>query len=183
MEKNKATPMEKLATFIVDKRNLFFLLYIFAIVFCFFSTGWVNVENDITTYLPEETETRQGLTLMNDEFVTYGSARVMVSNITYETAEQLKEDMEKIEGVSGITFDDTEDHYINSSALFDITFDGTSDEQISILALHRVEELLAGYDTYIDTEVGADDAASLQEEMQVIIVIAAIINALGRRRR
>ena len=175
MEKNKATPMEKLATFIVDKRNLFFLLYIFAIVFCFFSTGWVNVENDITTYLPEETETRQGLTLMNDEFVTYGSAKVMVSNITYKTAEQLKEAMEEIEGVSGITFDNTREHYINSSALFDITFDGTSDEQISILALHSVEELLAGYDTYIDTEVGADDAASLQEEMQVIIVIAAII--------
>ena len=175
MEKNKATPMEKLATFIVDKRNLFFLLYIFAIVFCFFSTGWVNVENDITTYLPEETETRQGLTLMNDEFVTYGSAKVMVSNITYKTAEQLKEAMEEIEGVSGITFDNTKEHYINSSALFDITFDGTSDEQISILALHSVEELLAGYDTYIDTEVGADDAASLQEEMQVIIVISAII--------
>ena len=30
MKENKASPMEKLATFIVDKRNLFFLLYIFA---------------------------------------------------------------------------------------------------------------------------------------------------------
>ena len=34
MNETKATPMEKLATFIVDKRNLFFLLYIFAPVFC-----------------------------------------------------------------------------------------------------------------------------------------------------
>ena len=33
MNETKATPMEKLATFIVDKRNLFFLLYIFALVF------------------------------------------------------------------------------------------------------------------------------------------------------
>ena len=65
MKESKASPMEKLATFIVDKRNLFFLLYIFALVFCFFSTNWVKVENDITTYLPEETETRQGLTIMN----------------------------------------------------------------------------------------------------------------------
>ena len=48
MNETKATPMEKLATFIVDKRNLFFLLYIFALVFCIFSTNWVNVENDIT---------------------------------------------------------------------------------------------------------------------------------------
>lgn len=69
MKESGTSPMEKLAAFIVDKRNLFFLLYIFALVFCAFSTGWVNVENDITAYLPEETETRQGLTIMNDEFV------------------------------------------------------------------------------------------------------------------
>ncbi len=175
MNERKATPMEKLATFIVDKRNLFFLLYIFAIVFCFFSTNWVNVENDITTYLPEDTETRQGLTLMNEEFVTYGSAKIMVSNITYETGEKLQEEMEEIEGVSEAAFDNTSDHFKNSSALFDVTFDGTAEEDISINALHEIEALLEPYDTYMDTEVGADDAASLKSEMQVIIVVAAII--------
>lgn len=86
---NKATPMEKVATFIVDKRNLFFLLYIFAIIFCIIANGWVKVENDITTYLPDSTETRQGLTIMNDQFVTYGTARVMVSNISYEKEKSL----------------------------------------------------------------------------------------------
>lgn len=115
MKESKASPMEKLATFIVDKRNLFFLLYIFALIFCFFSTNWVKVENDITTYLPEETETRQGLTIMNNEFVTYGTARVMVSNISYERGERLKEDLESIAGVSSVEFDNTADHYINSS--------------------------------------------------------------------
>ena len=63
------TFMEKMATFIVDKRSLFFLLYIFAIIFCMFSMNWVNVENDVTTYLPESTETRQGLVAMNENFI------------------------------------------------------------------------------------------------------------------
>ena len=31
------TFLQKLATFIVDKRSLFFLLYIFAAIFCVFS--------------------------------------------------------------------------------------------------------------------------------------------------
>ncbi len=84
-EKPKGNAMEKLATLIVDKRNLIFLLYIFALIFCVIATGWVNVENDITTYLPDSTETRQGLTVMNDNFTTYGTASVMVSNITYDT--------------------------------------------------------------------------------------------------
>lgn len=175
MKENKASPMEKLATFIVDKRNLFFLLYIFALIFCFFSMGWVKVENDITTYLPAETETRQGLTIMNDEFITYGSAKVMVSNISYERGEALKEKLEEIEGISGVEFDSTSEHYVNSSALFDITFDGTATDEISVNAMQEAEELLSGYDTYVNTEVGVDSAADLKAEMQVIIVIAAII--------
>ena len=175
MKESKASPMEKLATFIVDKRNLFFLLYIFALIFCFFSTNWVKVENDITTYLPEETETRQGLTIMNNEFVTYGTARVMVSNISYERGERLKEDLESIAGVSSVEFDNTADHYINSSALYDITFDGTVSDTVSIEAMHQVNGLLKDYDTYVSTEVGVDSAADLKAEMQVIIVIAAVI--------
>ncbi len=175
MEKSKATPMEKLAAFIVDKRNLFFLLYIFALIFCFFSTGWVNVENDITTYLPEETETRQGLTLMNDEFITYGTAKVMVSNISYETGTQLREALANVEGVSGVEFDSTADHYVNSSALFDVTFDGTVEDEISTEAMNQIKELLSGYDTYIDSDVGEDMASELAAEMRVIIVLAAVI--------
>lgn len=66
--------IEKLATFIVDKRNLFFLLYIFAFIFCLFSMNWVQVENDVTTYLSDDTETRQGLVAMNENFVTFGTA-------------------------------------------------------------------------------------------------------------
>ena len=65
--------MEKLAAFIVDKRNLIFLLYVFALIFSIVAMSWVNVENDITTYLGEDTETRQGLTVMNDNFTTFGT--------------------------------------------------------------------------------------------------------------
>lgn len=90
------SPMYKIAAFIVDKRNLFFLLFIFALIFSVFSRNRVSVENDITKYLPETTETRQGLTIMDEESVTYGSALVMVSNITYKTAEELKGRLESI---------------------------------------------------------------------------------------
>ena len=177
-QKPKGSSMEKIATFIVDKRNLFFLLYAFALIFSIVATGWVKVENDITTYLPEDTETRQGLTVMNDNFVTYGTARVMVSNVTYETAENICSDLESIDGVTSVDFDDTTDHYKSASALFSVTFDGTTTDDISIHALHTIRDMLAGYDTYIDTEVGVDTSADLQSEMSVILVLAAIVIVL-----
>ena len=168
--------MEKLASFIVDKRNLFFLLYIFALIFSAIATGWVKVEDDITTYLPDTTETRQGLTVMNDNFVTYGTANVMVSNITYDTALDIQSRLEDIEGVTTVEFDDTDEHYTNASALFSVSFDAEVGDERAENALQEIRDELEGsYDTSIYSEVGYDSSADLQSEMVVIVIIAAII--------
>ena len=174
---NDSNFMTKLATFIVDKRNLFFLLFIFALIFCAFASNWVKVENDITTYLPDTTETRQGLTLMDDEFTTYGSGSVMVTNITYENAEALAEKLEDIDGVTSAEFDDTEDHYKNTYALFSVTFDGEEDDEISLTAMNEIKKTLTedGYDYYISSEVGNNKSEQLDAEMQVVTLIAAVI--------
>lgn len=178
-EKPKGNGMEKLATFIVDKRNLFFLLYIFALIFCAIATSWVKVEDDITTYLPDTTETRQGLTVMNDNFVTYGTANVMVSNITYDTALEIQEQLEDIDGVTTVDFDDTNEHYTNASALFSVSFDGEVGDAHAEQALQEIRDELEGtYDTSIYSEVGYDSSADLQSEMVVIVIIAAIIIVL-----
>ncbi len=84
------TFMVKLATFIVDKRNLFFLLTVIGLIFSVFSRNWVKVENDLTYYLPEDAETKLALNLMEEQFTTYGTAEVMVANLTYSQAEALR---------------------------------------------------------------------------------------------
>ena len=174
-EKKSGNFFVKLATFIVDKRNLFFLLYVFAFVFCIFSMNWVEVENDVTTYLPEDTETRQGIEAMNANFITYGTARVMVSNITYETAEDILEVIEGIDGVDMVTFDDTSDHYKDTSALYDVSFKGETNDQITLDAMEGIRQALSGYDLYVDTMVGYDENATLQEEMNTILVVSVFI--------
>lgn len=171
-EKSGNSFMMKIATFIVDKRNLFFLLYAFAIIFCVIAKDWVHVENDITTYLPETTETRQGLDIMNREFITYGTAQVMIDHISYAHAEELAMQIGGITGVSGVTFDNTEEHYKESSALLDITFDGETSDEISVSAMRQIKAKLSGYDVYIASEVDNDSAANLAKEMQVVIVVA-----------
>ena len=45
----------------VDRRNLFFLLFGIALIFSVVSMNWVAVENALSAYLPETTETSQGL--------------------------------------------------------------------------------------------------------------------------
>ena len=85
-EKRSENVMTRLSRFIVDKRKAFFMVFLVASVFCVGSIDKVEVNDDITSYLPAETETRRGLTIMDEEFITLGSANVMVSNVTYQTA-------------------------------------------------------------------------------------------------
>lgn len=187
---------EKLATFIVDKRNLIFFLYACALIFCLFSRSWVRVCNDITEYLPDTTETRQGLTLMEEEFTTFATARVMVSHVTYEMAEDLAEQMEQIEGVSSAVFgssdvgadteedsepetpEDIAEYFKGADALISVTFDGEEEDEISLAALSAIRELLEPYDYYIDSAVGNSQAASLANEMGIILAVAAVIIVL-----
>ena len=174
----KPSFFEKIATVVVDRRNLIFFLYIGALIFSLFSSSWVKVCNDITEYLPPETETRRGLTIMNEEFTTFGTARIMVSNITYDKALELQEQLEGIEGVSEVTFDETDEHFQNTSALFDITFHAEEDEALAIDAMNAVKEQLADYDTYVKSTVGSSDSETLAEEMNLILLIAAVIIVL-----
>ena len=174
-EKKSGGFLEKLSAFIVDKRNLFFFLYAIAIVFCIFSMNWVEVENDVTTYLPDDTETRQGLVAMNENFTTFATAQVMVSNITYETAEEICEIITAVEGVTMVTFDATADHYTNASALYDVSFDGGNFDAVSLDALDEIKEKLSGYDLSVYSLVGYDENALLDQEMGTILAVSSVI--------
>ncbi len=167
--------IRRAATFIVDKRNLFFLLYIFALVFSLIAMNWVKVENDVTKYLPEDTETRQGIDVMNEHFAAFGTARVMVSNVTYETAQQLCDRLSEVDGVMMVTFDATEAHYKDAAALFDVNFSAATNDESSLQALEQIRQQLEGFDVHIDTLVGYDENATLREEMATILVVAVVI--------
>ena len=167
--------MVKLSTFIVDKRNLFFLITIILVIFSMFSRNWVEVENDLTFYLPEDSETKKALNVMDGEFTTYGTAEVMVANIAYEDAERMLDDLKEIKGVQSIDFDDTTDHYNNASALYSITFNYDETDDACLESLDKVKEYLSGQDIYVKTELGNTQAETIEREINMIMVYVAIV--------
>lgn len=167
--------MIKIATFIVDRRNLFFLLFGIAIIFSLVASNWVSVENSMSAYLPTTTETSKGLTVMEDEFITFGTAKVLIANISYEDALSLSEKIEQLDTVSMMTFDNSSEHYNNFSALFDITFAYSETDERALEALEEVENMLEGYDIYVSTSMGDASAEQIASEMSVISVLVAII--------
>jgi len=167
--------MIKVAAFIVDKRNLFFFIYAALVVFSLFSLNWVNVENKLSAYLAEDSETRQGLKIMEDEFLTYGTAKVMVANISYEQAKAIAERIHGMEGVSSVDFDETPEHYKNASALFNITFAYDEKDDKCVEALNALEEAFSEYDLFIDTKLGNALVKNIVNEVRLVTIYAAII--------
>lgn len=169
------TFLEKVARFIVDKRRIFYLLFLVAIIFCINGATKVKVNSDLSVYLPKSTETRRGLSIVEDEFTTYSMAQIVISNVTVEKAQRLVDEIEDVKGVMLVDFKQDEDHYKNSSALVMVNFDDETEAKSSRDALNKIKEILYGYDYYVNSEVGDNTTEVLREEMKVILLISVII--------
>lgn len=129
--------LKVISKFVIEKRLLFFLLFGVAAIFCIFSVGKVQVNPDITALLPENTDTRRGLTIIEEEFVTLASANVMVSNILYDTAVEISKTLGEVNYISSVSFDDTTEHYASSSALFSVIFLGEGQDADVIVVIRK----------------------------------------------
>lgn len=167
--------MLKIAAFIVDKHRAFYFIFAAALVLCLISIPKVRVNNDISSYLPSDTETRQGLTLMDEEFVTYDTEKIMVTTVTAKTAEMLKEKMESVDGVREVEFENDDDHYRQSAAMFTVTLDVRDDLDRELEIVENVKAQLDGYDYYAYSDSIDDSSKQLESEMNIILLIALVI--------
>ena len=167
--------MHSVAAGIVRSRFVIILLFIAAAVYCALSLGRVKVNSDLTFFLPQNTETRRGLSIMEEEFTTYASANVMVANVTYEKARELADAVEEIEHVSSVDLDDTPSHYTNSAALLSVSFDSLEADPEVETAMGQIRELLSAYDTYIYSGIGQNYFKQLASEMVIVVLLAALV--------
>ena len=174
-EKKGNSFMLKICAFIVDKRNLFFLIYAILCIFSAVSRNWVGVENKLDKYLPGTSETRQGLDLMEEQFITYGSVKAMVANISYDQALVIKDQLENINGVYLVDLDETDKHYNNGSALFDITFEYDEDDEQCVALLDEVTAFFEPYDAYLSSTLGDPQSKLIDHEMSIISILVVFI--------
>ena len=96
--------MRKLAEFIVDKRKFLLIIFIAAAIGSVIMSSHINVIQELTDYLPDDTETSIGLDVMDEQFTTFGTAKVMIQNVTYDQAKAIADQLKDIKGVSAVDF-------------------------------------------------------------------------------
>lgn len=178
MEKGIEQKMTKLSRFIVDHKKSVMLLFALIVVYCVYGMGLTEIEYSITAYLPAQTDTRKAIDIMDEEFVTFGSAKLMVRNIPYEEAKALHDEIAEYDGVKSFPFNNTPDYYSQSCALFQVSFEGDGDDPVSADAYNRMIDRLSGYDLLIESSLIDSYAEDLQSDVNFVLTLAVIVIVL-----
>lgn len=167
----KPSPLHRASEWIVDHYRLFFVVFAALLVFSAVASGWVKVENDVAAYLPADSETRQGLDIMEQEFQTYGSAKILLRDTDADAAAATAEQIRAVDGVDSCTYtmNDT------GSALLSVSLSDLEGADTCAQTVQALRDLLDGSGAYIYSAEGYSISDQINGEVRGLLVIVAII--------
>ena len=174
--------------FIIRRSRAIEKCFILAVLISAVMAPFVNVNYDLTEYLPDTVQSRQGLNIMEETFGYPGTARVMIKDVTLYEAKAYKDRLEKVDGVDQILWLDTaanvfsgegfidytsiDEYYKDNCAVMDITFDEGDTSRRTSRAVDEMREITGDKGYYVGMAVQDKSVAeNVQEEMQMILVI------------
>ena len=167
----KPSPLHRASEWIVDHYRLFFIVFAVLLVFSAVASGWVKVENDVAAYLPADSEVRQGLDIMEQEFQTYGSAKILLRDTDADTAAAMAEQIRAVDGVDSCTYTMND----AGSALLSVSLSDLEGSDACAQTVQALRDLLDGSGAYIYSTEGYSISDQINGEVRGLLVIVAII--------
>lgn len=191
-EKKSRTPAEVLARFIIEKRALIESVFVAGCIFSIVAMCFVNVNYDLTKYVPSYTQSSQGLDKMKEEFGYPGTARLMIKDVSLYEAKKYKDQLAAVDGVDQILWcdtkvnvyagedfvnlDDIKDYYKDGCAVMDITFEEESDSPRTERAIDEMKAITGDKGCYVGMAVQNKSLIeTTAKEMGRILVVAVIM--------
>lgn len=124
--------MKKITDFIVDKRYLILALFIIFSVVAAVLSKRVNINYDIAKYLPNTSETRIGMDIMEKEFEeTESSFNIMFKGLTEERKDEIYIELTEFNGVASVDYEENEDYNKDDATLYVIHVDDVEDSKVA----------------------------------------------------
>ncbi|MBP3461284.1 MAG: MMPL family transporter [Bacilli bacterium] len=164
----------KIGDFIAKFRYLFLSVFIFLFAFCLININNVKVNDDIVNYLPNDTETKKGLKIMEDEFGNYDTINLMINDISKEEAIKIQDKLSKIDNIKTVLFDKTEKTYKDNKALYTITLNDTKDKKVDKVK-EDIEKELKDNDYNIYSEIFDDPTEGVDKVLILAVIVIIII--------
>ncbi len=169
--------MRKITDFIINKRHLILILFIiFTIVSGILSTK-VKINHDIAEYLPDTSETRIGMDIMEKEFseTETSSLNIMFENLGNEEKQKIKNDLESTDGVESVDYDDTENYNKENYTLYVVTVDDKSDSELAKNVYNQISEKYKEYTFYTSGGISETNKSVLPIWIIILAVACALV--------
>ena len=181
-----------LPDFIIRKSRAIEKVFIVMVLISAVMAPFVEVNYDLTEYLPDSVESRQGLNIMEETFGYPGTARVMIKDVTLYEAKAYKDRLEKVDGVDRILWLDTgtnvfsgegfidytsiDQYYKDDCAVMDVIFEEGDTSKKTSAAIDDMKEITGEKGCYVGMAVQDKSVAkNVRSEMQMILVIGVFM--------
>lgn len=184
----------KVLTYLNKKGKYVIVVFAALLVISLLVFPFVKITDDRVDYLPDSSEAKQGLVILNEEFsdVLKANGKVLIKNKTVNEILNLKMEIKKIPGVlSVIWIDDFVDlttipieyipenvrdnFYKDNKALFDITFTDEINSEVTKNAIREINTLLKDNGGVGLTPRSVVGVATLAIIVAVVIVVLVVV--------
>lgn len=181
--------------FIIKKGRLIEKIFAAAVVFSVIAACFVQVNYDLSEYLPDDVPSKQGLNLMEEEFGYPGTARVMVGPVSLYEAKIYKDRIADVDGVDMVMWADTttdvyranifikydniQDYYKDSYAVMDIIFEEGDSSALTKNAIDEMKRITGDKGYFMGSAVQSKSLSeTLMREISFAMVLGVIMIAV-----
>ena len=174
--------MKKIGNFIVRARYWLLGVFVVLVGLSAFLMTQVNINYNLMQYLDSDSSSTVALTTMEDEFGSVGQCQVMVSDVTYSEASEIKVIISEVDGVSEVVFassaSDTE--YYNSAtkeALFKVFLTTGNFDTESYKTLDNIRDAVKDYTVSLNGGSVTSQflTEALDRDMVIILIIVVLV--------
>ena len=173
----------KFSGFVVRARWVFIALFLVAIIICAVFIPQIDVKYDLSSYMPEESNTNISLQLLKEQFDDKGMAYVMVKGIEEDTATALSAEIAGIDGVNIVNYIPESNYNAQSkAALYTVILDDYDSTEGAFAAIEGIIDTLdgGGYENYLTGQSAYSYYTRLETEdsmlkIGVVIVVAILL--------
>ena len=121
--------MRKVTDFLVNHCYVIFVVFLICTAICGVLSTKVTINKDIYSYMPADSETSLGLNIMNDEFDydKSSSYEMMLTDVPQDKKMSIKSDIEAIEGVGSVDYDESDEYNRDQYTRYKINIDVPAD--------------------------------------------------------
>jgi len=167
--------MRKILNAFVKKRYIVLAVMLVLTVISAFFIQKVEINSDMTEYLPDSSPMKEGLAVMESEFPSSGmtqNIRVMFTRLSEEEKHTIYTQLSNIQYVDSVDYDIDSDEYNKDDKtlyVLNMQYDYYSDEE------EAIESVLASDFSEYDMVYKNDSSATNKLPLSLILIIAALV--------